>query len=166
MYVMTEMHKWQSLSNLEFTSANTNFVKEMVERVYTEIHATPNAEALPETRVFSLELVAYAAAVLPVASYFKAGDSRIACICDNQYTTTLEMLTETSDKDFKSYLTRKTQGWFRRWGRDESAAAPASGAGAGGAGAATPVRAPTMQVSDDEEDGEGLESGQPANSED
>ena len=142
----------------------------MVERVYPEIHATPNAEALPETRVFSRELVAYAAALLPVAPYFKAGDSRIAGICDNQYTTTLEMLTETSDKAFKSYLTRKTQGWFRRWGRDESAPAPAalpaSGAGAGGAGAATPARAPTMHVSDDDEDGGGLESGPPANSED
>ena len=76
------------------------------------------------------------------------------------------MLIETNDKDFKSYLTRKTQGWFRRWGRDESAAAPASGAGAGGAGAATQVRPPTMQVLDDEEDGGGLESGQPENLED
>jgi hypothetical protein len=133
----------------------------MVEHVYPEIHATPNAEALPETRVFSLELVAYTAALLPVAPYFKAGDSRIAGISDNQYTTTLEMLTEANDKDFKSYLTCKTQGWFWRWGRDESAAAPASSAGA-----ATPARAPTMQVSDDDEDGGGLESGQLENLED
>ncbi len=49
---------------------------EMVERVYPEIPATPNAEALQETRVFSRELVAYAAAMLPVAMYFKAGNSR------------------------------------------------------------------------------------------
>jgi hypothetical protein len=164
MHVMTEMHKWQGLSNLEITSADPDFVKEMVERVYPEIHATPTAEALPETRVFSRELVAYAAALLPVAPYFKAGDSRIAGISDNQYTTTLEMLTETNDKDFKSYLTRKTQGWFRRWGRDESAAAASAsraGAGARAAGAATPARAPAMQVSDDDEDGGGLESGQP-----
>jgi hypothetical protein len=167
LHVMTEMHKWQGLSNLEITSADPDFVKEMVERVYPEIHATPTAEALPETRVFSRELVAYAAALLPVAPYFKAGDSRIAGISDNQYTTTLEMLTETNDKDFKSYLTRKTQGWFRRWGRDESAAAAsASGAGAGAraAGAATPARAPAMQVSDDDEDGEGLVGGQPETS--
>ncbi len=70
------------------------------------------------------------------------------------------MLSKTNDKDFKSYLIRKTQGWFRRWGRNESAAAPASG------GAATPARAPRMQVSDDDEDGGGLVSGQPENSED
>ena len=70
------------------------------------------------------------------------------------------MLTETNDKDFESYLTRKTQGWFLRWGRDESAAA----ASASGAGAATPARAPAMQVSDDDEDGGGLEGGQPETS--
>ncbi len=93
LYVMTEIHKWQGLTNLEITSADPDFVKEMVERVYQEIHATPNAEALPETRFFSWQLVAYAAAMLPVAPYLKAGDSRIAGICDNQYTTTLEMLT-------------------------------------------------------------------------
>ncbi len=108
--------------------------------------------------------------MLPVAPYFRAGDSRIAGICHNQYTTTLEMLTKTSDKVFKSYLTRKTQGWFRRRGRDEAAAAPAAslapGAGAGGAGAATPARAPTMQVSDDDEDGGGSAGGPPASLED
>ena len=36
----------------------------------------------------------YAAAMLPVTPYFKAGNSRIPSICDNQYTTTLKMLTK------------------------------------------------------------------------
>ncbi len=36
------------------------------------------------------------------------------------------MLNETSHMVFKAYLTYKTQGWFRRWGRYEPAAAPAA----------------------------------------
>jgi hypothetical protein len=57
------------------------------------------------------------------------------------------MLNETSDLLFKKYLTRKTQAWFRGFGRDEpactAAASPASpgargaGACAGGPGAAS-----------------------------
>jgi hypothetical protein len=34
LYVMQEMHKWQGLQNLQFTSADQDFVQEMVERVY------------------------------------------------------------------------------------------------------------------------------------
>ena len=74
------------------------------------------------------------------------------------------MFNETSDMMFKAYLTTsKTQGWFWRRGRDNPAATPATPltpCGAGGAGAATPARAPTMQVSDDDEDGGGLVGGQ------
>ncbi len=78
------------------------------------------------------------------------------------------MLKETSDLAFKKYLTRKTQGWFRRFGRDEpagtaaAAASPApacaggAGAGAGGPGAATPARPPLQSLSDDEEDAASL----------
>ena len=72
------------------------------------------------------------------------------------------MLEETADEAFKVYLTRKTQGWFRRWGtRPSSAAAPGAAAPAGAAAAAgaagggTPnrrIEAPV--VSDDEEGAE------------
>ncbi len=37
------------------------------------------------------------------------------CVCDGQYTATLERLQETNDENFKIYMTRKSQGWFRRW---------------------------------------------------
>jgi hypothetical protein len=37
-------------------------------------------------------MVAYVSAMLPVTLYFKAGNTRIACICDDMYTTTLAML--------------------------------------------------------------------------
>ena len=53
-------------------------------------------------------------------------------------------------------MTRKTQGWFRRWGCDAAAASPGPGAapndaGSGGsAGAATPARLPAPDASDDE----------------
>ena len=70
------------------------------------------------------------------------------------------MLEETADEAFKVYMTRKTQGWFRRWGlggvrlSDAAAASPGPGAapdGAGsGAGAATPARPPAPDASDDE----------------
>ncbi len=72
--------------------------------------------------------------------------------------------------EFKAYLTSKTQGWFRRWGCNKPATAPVASpapcAGAWGAGSATPAHAPTMQVSDDDKDGGGLERGLLANSED
>ena len=71
------------------------------------------------------------------------------------------MLEETADEAFKAYLTRKIQGWFRRWGCprpscDAAAASPGPGAApngagsGGGAGAATPGRLPAPEASDDE----------------
>ena len=67
------------------------------------------------------------------------------------------MLEETADETFKAYMTRKTQGWFRRWGCDATAASPGPGAApngagsGGGAGAATPARLPVLDASDDED---------------
>jgi hypothetical protein len=124
------------------------------------IAATPTAPAMPATRAFSRQLVSYIAAFLPTAPYFRAPDSRIAAVCDDQYSATLAMLEETADEAFKAYMTRKTQGWFRRWGcpRPSDAAAASPGPGAapngagsgGGAGAATPGRLPAPEASDDE----------------
>ena len=71
---------------------------------------------MPPTRAFSRQLVAYIAAFLPVAPYFRANDGRISGVCDEQYTATLELLEETPDEAFKLYVTRKTQAWFRGWG--------------------------------------------------
>ncbi len=63
------------------------------------------------------------------------------------------MLEETADETFKTYMTRKTQGWFRRWGCNTAAASPGPGADAppsgGGAGASTPGRLPAPDASDD-----------------
>ena len=53
------------------------------------------------------QLVAYEAFILPVAPFFRADDTRIACICDDQYTTNLEFLEEINDKKFKLYKTSK-----------------------------------------------------------
>jgi hypothetical protein len=110
------VHEWQSLGTLQFTSDEPQFVKELIERVYTAIPSTPNSPALPETRVFSRPLIAaYMAVYLPVAPFFRASDTRVTSVCDNQYTATLEMLqvkfrvkrlTRDDDK-FKMYLTRK-----------------------------------------------------------
>ncbi len=51
-------------------------------------------------------------------------------------------------------MTRKTQGWFRRWGCDAASPGPGAapnGAGSGGgAGAATSARLPVPDASDDE----------------
>jgi hypothetical protein len=49
--------------------------------------ATVTAEELPETRAWSREMVAYVSAMLPVTPYLKAGDTRIAGICDDKYST-------------------------------------------------------------------------------
>jgi hypothetical protein len=81
--------------------------------VYPAIPSTPNAPALPETRVFSRPLIA--SAYFPVAPFFRASDTRVTYVCDDQYTATLEMLQETDDDKFKMYLTRKVIAWFRRW---------------------------------------------------
>jgi hypothetical protein len=42
-------------------------------------------EGIPETRAFSRPLIAYIAAHLPKAPFFRAGDIRVTGICDNQY---------------------------------------------------------------------------------
>ena len=96
-------------------------------------------------------------AFLPTAPYFKYSDSRISTVCYDWYSSTLAMLEETADETFKAYMTRKTQGWFRRWGCDAAAASPGPSAApdgtgsGGGAGAATPARLPAPDASDDEE---------------
>ena len=50
--VLLDVHEWQSLGALQFTSDEPHFVKELIEQVYPEIPSTPYAPALPETRVF------------------------------------------------------------------------------------------------------------------
>ncbi len=50
----------------------------------------------------------------------------ISGVCDDQYTATLESLEETGNEAIKLYLTRKTHGWFRRWGGPRTSAAAAS----------------------------------------
>jgi hypothetical protein len=55
------------------------------------------------------------AAYFAVAPFFRASDTRVTSVCDDQYTDTLEMLQETDDYKFKMYLTRKVIAWFRRW---------------------------------------------------
>ena len=138
LYVLADLHTCQGLSSLQFTSGEAQFVKATAERVYPAIPATPTAAALPEIRAFSMQLVAYLAAFLPVAPYFRANDPRITGVCDDQYTSTLESLETSTDERFKDYFTRKTQGWFGRWGRNVAApapdASPAPGAAPGGAG--------------------------------
>ncbi len=120
---------------------------------------------MPATRAFSRQLVAYIAAFLPTAPYFKSNDGRISSVRYDQHSSTFAMLEETADEVFKVYMTRKTQGWFRRWDSNwecplpsDAAASPGPGAapnGAGsGAGAATPARpsaVPALAASDDED---------------
>ena len=121
----------------------------------------PSPYTSPSTRAFSRQLVAYVACFLPVATYIRANDSRIAGVCDEQYTATLERLEETSDDAFKLYMTRKTQAWFRRWGclqTCDTSASPAPGAAPGAApgtapgaaGFSTPAKDTAPEPSDDE----------------
>ena len=114
------------------------------------------------------------AAFLPVAPFFKNNDTRIAGICDDQYTSTLDILKETGDDAFRAYMTCKTQGWFRRWGRGVAGGASPAGAGAagapptpGGAGGATgpattPAHVQAPAISDDDETEELIVPGPPA----
>ncbi len=75
LYVLEDHHTSQGLGALKFTSDDPAFVKETVERVYPLIPATPTAPPMPATRAFSRQLVAYIAAFLPTAPYFKSSDS-------------------------------------------------------------------------------------------
>ena len=161
LYVLEDFHTGQSLGALKFTSDDPQFVKEAVEQVYLAIPATPTTQELPATRAFSRELVAYIAAFLPVATYYKAHDNRTGGLSDDQYTATLETLNKTSDEKFSAYLIRKIQAWFRRWATprpDGAPAAPAAAGGGGGSAAATPGRSeaparrpPAYEASSDEE---------------
>jgi hypothetical protein len=137
LYVLEDLHTGQGLGALKFTSDDPDFVQETVEHVYPMIAATPTAPAMPATRAFSRQLVAYLAAFLPTSPYYRSNDSRIAAVCDDQYSATLAMLEETADEAFKVYMTRKTVGWFKRWGSprpSDAAASPGPGAAPGGAG--------------------------------
>jgi hypothetical protein len=100
----------QSLGTLKSTSAGPAFVKETLKIVYPLIPATATTPEMTATRTFSRQLVAYIAAFLPTAPYFKSNDGQISAVCDDQYSCTLAMLEETADEVFKVYMTRKTQG--------------------------------------------------------
>ena len=158
LYVLEDFHTGQSLGALKFTSDDPKFVKEAVEQVYLAIPATSTTQGLPATRAFSRELVAYIAAFLPVATYYKAHDNRTGGLSDAQYTATLETLNKTDDDKFRVYLTRKIQAWFRRWGtpRPGGAAPAAAAAPAASGGGGTPGRqeAPKYDASSDEEERE------------
>jgi hypothetical protein len=72
LYVLEDLHTTQGLGALQFTSADPAFVKDTVELVYPLIPATATAPEMLATRAFSLQLVAYIAAFLPAAPYFKS----------------------------------------------------------------------------------------------
>ena len=157
LYVLEDFHTGQSLGALKFTSDDPEFIKEAVELVYLAIPATPRTPEMPATRAFSRELIAYIAAFLPVATYYKAIDNRTSGLCDDQYTATLETLNKTSDEKFSAYLIRKIQAWFRRWATPRPDVAPAAAAGGGGgSAAATQGRTERQQyeASSDEEEPE------------
>ncbi len=105
LYVLEDLHTGQGLGNLRFTSDDPDFVQSTVERVYPLILATATASEMPATMAFSRELVAYITAFLPAAPYFRANDIRVAGVCNDQYTATLERLQETNDGNFKNYMT-------------------------------------------------------------
>ena len=88
MYILEDLHTCQSLGALEFTSDNPDFLRRAVERVYNLIPATATAPEMPETMAYSRQLVAYLAAFLPVAPYYRAADVRISGACDEQYPRT------------------------------------------------------------------------------
>ena len=98
LYILEDLHTCQSLGALQFTSDDPDFLRRAVERVYNLIPATATAPEMPETRAFSRQLVAYLAAFLPVAPYYRAADVRISGVCDEQLTATLERLQETGDE--------------------------------------------------------------------
>ena len=160
LYVLEDFHTGQSLGALKFTSDDPECVKEAVEQVYLAVPATATTAELPATRAFSRELVAYIAAFLPVATYYKAHwhDNRTGGLSDDQYTATLETLNKTSDEKFSAYLIRKIQAWFRRWAtpRPDGAPAAAAAAPAAAGGGGTPGRqeAPQYDASSDEEERE------------
>jgi hypothetical protein len=110
LYVLEDPHTGQGPGNLRFTSDDPDFIQSTVERVYPLISTTATALEMLATRAFSLELVAYITAFLPAALYFRAKDTRVASVCDDLYTTTLERLQETNDENLKNYMTRTTQG--------------------------------------------------------
>ncbi len=113
------------------------------------IPETAIAPEMPATRDFLQQLVAYITAFLPsvpTSQYFISNEGLISA-------------------GFPVYTTRKTQGWFRGWGRprpSDAAASPGPGAAPGGAGsgagAATPARPPAPAASADE-DASGLIAG-------
>jgi hypothetical protein len=45
-FVLQNVHEWQGLGALHFSSDEPQFVKELIERVYRAIPSTPNAPAL------------------------------------------------------------------------------------------------------------------------
>ena len=90
--MLEDLHTSQGLAAIQFTSSDPEFVEETVERVYPAIPATATAPDMPATRAFSRQLVAYIAAFLPAAPYFKSNDGRISAVCDDQYSSTLAML--------------------------------------------------------------------------
>jgi hypothetical protein len=136
----------------KFTSDDPEFIKEAVDLA---IPATPRTPDMPATRAFSRELIAYVAAFLPVATYYKAVDNQTGGLCDEQYNATLETLNKTNDEKFSAYLIRKIQAWFRRWATPRPEVAPdAAAGGESGAAVATPGRSDrlALEASDGEAD--------------
>ncbi len=90
--VLDDPHTCKSLGTLQFTSAEPKFDKDIAKRLNPAIPATPTAEEMPAYRAFSRQLVTYIAVFLPVAPFFRASNSRIAGVCNDQYSSTLETL--------------------------------------------------------------------------
>ena len=142
---LNNIHRGQCLSLLKFVSGDPESIKTQVERVYPEIEEGERGDGVPEVKVYSKELVAYMSSFLPVAPYFRSTDERINGVCDSQYSATMARLGPAGDQKFTEYLTRKMQGWLRRFppgacDEDEAVSTPLDTSTASG-----------FQMSDDDE---------------
>ena len=109
-YFVHNLPKFQNMHPYRITPGT-----DIAEHVGTTYPALPGPPAVPETYLFSKELVAYLETLIAFSCYYRADDSRMAGKMEQFYTQALTRYKGFKYPDFHAYIARKMTAWYKQF---------------------------------------------------
>ena len=109
-YFVHNLPKFQNMHPYRITPGT-----DIAEHVGTTYPVLPGPPAVPETYLFSKELVAYLETLIAFSCYYRADDSRMAGKMEQFYSQALARYKGFKYPDFHAYIARKMTAWYKQF---------------------------------------------------
>jgi hypothetical protein len=109
-YFVHNLPKFQNMHPYRITPGT-----DIAEHVGTTYPALPGPPAVPETYLFSKELVAYLETLIAFSCYYRADDGRMAGKMEQFYLEALTRYKGFKYPDFHAYIARKMTAWYKQF---------------------------------------------------